>query len=85
MHRRRLIAYNLLAPASRESPATWLEWGLCLGSDGALQMGKVFDRMIAVGRARSAGGGLPLWLSEPLCRFIRKKAGRRGREGEGKA
>lgn len=56
-----------------------------MGSDGALQMGKVFDRMIAVGRARSAGGGLPLWLSEPLCRFIRKKAGRRGREGEGKA
>lgn len=47
-------------------------------------MGQVFDRMIAVGRARSAGGGLRLWLSELLCRSIRKKAGRRARRGRGK-
>lgn len=48
-------------------------------------MGKIFDRMIAAARARSAGGGLLLWLVERLCQIHQEEGWEEGRGGGGEA
>lgn len=47
-------------------------------------MGQVFDRMIVVGRARLAGSGLPLWLSE-LLQIQQEEGWEEGRGGGGES